>query len=116
MSKLNDLPLSETIKHIESVIFEYEEELHRPENADIRTRIYDAQKECRDLLKELNALKDMEVFTTKVSHYWRLAPVLLTTNPPKNIWVCKYCGNRLIMDVSEMPNKPCTCQKIGNES
>ena len=116
MNKLNDLPLSETIKYIESVISEYEEELHRPENADIKSRIWDAQHECRDLLKELNALKDIEVFATKVSHYWRLEPEQLLTNPPKNVWRCVYCGNRWIMDVSEMPDRPCNCQKIGNES
>ena len=60
MPKLNDLPLSVTIKYVENVITEYQNEIERPENAEIKTRILDAMQQCIDLLKELNALKDFE--------------------------------------------------------
>lgn len=114
MNKLNDLPLSETIKYIELVICEYEEELHRPENADIKSRIWDAQHECRGLLKELLALKDTEIVdissqqdTSTFLDCWKPDPELLLTNPPKHIWICRYCNNKLITDVGKLPDRPC---------
>ena len=40
---------------------------------------------------------------------WSCNPELRLSNPPKNIWTCKYCGAELILDVTMMPSKPCNC-------
>ena len=90
MPKLNDLPLFMTIKYIENVITEYQNEIERPENAELKTRIWDAMQQCRDLLKELNALKDFEEpFISKCNY-------------------CKY-GDRTATD------EPCYTCKDGND-
>ena len=61
IAKLNDLPLFETIKYIDSVIAEYREELQLPENSDIRSRIWDAMQQCIELRKELCNLCDINI-------------------------------------------------------
>lgn len=65
VQKLNDLPLSETIKYIESVIEEYHDELSLPDNADIRSKIWDAMQHCIELRKELCSLKDIDIIIDK---------------------------------------------------
>ena len=64
-AKLNDLPLSETIKYIESVIDEYNSEMSFPENSDIKSRIWDARQQCIELRKELCSLKDIDIIIDK---------------------------------------------------
>ena len=65
VAKLNDLPLSETIKYIESVIDEYNSEMSLPENSDIKSRIWDARQQCIELRKELRSLKDIDIIIDK---------------------------------------------------
>ena len=61
VAKLNDLPLSETIKYVDSVIAEYREELQLPENSDIKSRIWNTMQYCIELRKELCNLRDIDI-------------------------------------------------------
>jgi hypothetical protein len=40
---------------------------------------------------------------------WENNPILLTSNPPKLLWKCKYCGKEITTEVSEIPKTPCSC-------
>jgi len=40
---------------------------------------------------------------------WDNNPTLLTSNPPKLQWKCRYCGKEIITEVTEKPIAPCEC-------
>lgn len=40
---------------------------------------------------------------------WDNNPILLTSNPPKLQWKCRYCGKEIITEVTEKPIVPCGC-------
>lgn len=40
---------------------------------------------------------------------WENNPILLTSNPPKLLWKCKYCGKEITTGVSEVPTTICSC-------
>lgn len=40
---------------------------------------------------------------------WDNNPILLTSNPPKLAWKCKYCGKEMITEVTEKPTGNCSC-------
>lgn len=48
--------------------------------------------------------------TTGVSlDCWENNPIMLTSNPPKLVWKCRYCGKEITTEVSEMPTTICNC-------
>ena len=116
--KLYDLPLSETIKYLENIIYEHTVEMNRPENAGIKDKIWDVRQECIHLLKELNAMRDFEVIPSSSVQEanssdlscWENDPILLTSHPPKHVWKCRYCGKEVITEVGVMPDRSCECR------
>lgn len=42
---------------------------------------------------------------------WENDPILLTSNPPKLLWKCRYCGKEITTEVSETPTTVCNCLK-----
>lgn len=40
---------------------------------------------------------------------WENNPILLTSNPPKLVWTCRYCGKEITTEVSEIPTTICKC-------
>ena len=40
---------------------------------------------------------------------WQNEPILLTSNPPKLVWKCRFCGKEITTEVSEIPKTPCSC-------
>lgn len=42
---------------------------------------------------------------------WENNPILLTSNPPKLVWKCRYCGKEITTEVSEIPTTICNCLK-----
>lgn len=42
---------------------------------------------------------------------WQNEPILLTSNPPKLLWKCRFCGKEITTKVSEIPTTPCNCLK-----
>ena len=50
--------------------------------------------------------------TTEVNlDCWQNEPTLLTSNPPKLLWKCRFCGKEITTEVSEIPTTPCNCLK-----
>lgn len=48
--------------------------------------------------------------TTEVSlDCWENNPIMLTSNPPKLVWKCRYCGKEITTEVSEIPTTICNC-------
>ena len=40
---------------------------------------------------------------------WGNNPILLTSNPPKLVWKCRYCGKEITTEVTEKPITICNC-------
>ena len=64
-----------------------------------------------EVIDEVNFSEESKITSTAgVSlDCWENNPIMLTSNPPKLVWKCRYCGKEITTEVSEMPTTICNC-------
>lgn len=83
-----------------------------PQGKELRERakqfILPVVTECGGIL-EREAKTYTTTTVTPSLDCWQNEPILLTSNPPKLVWKCRFCGKEITTEVSEIPKTPCSC-------